>query len=1194
MSDSTYSNTSDLDDIQDIELIMQLDQSQRYASSGSMGNATWINRSVGTYTTSLAKVVRCYNCQGEGHMARQCTKPKRPKNFEWFKEKMLLAQALESGTVLDEEQMAFLADNGDTVTTVATGQGSRELTIPSIFQTGDLDAFDSDCDEAPSASVVLMAKLSAYDSDVLLEVPSHDINLDNNVFDNIVQELQYSDQPPFIDDSNIETTSDSNVISYEQCLKESENEAVQSTTSPAQQDALILSVLEEMSNQVAKCNVVDNYNKIINESLTAELERYKEQVNNFKERQKFDLNDREKYIDSQLRDQKIDKHLDEIIDLEKKRKELDNIVYKIALGYQNPLYLTEAQRKQSALYCGQSIVKKHDALFVPGLAKEIAEMKEVFNQMETEVDNLSIERKCFEIKEKELLRKNEHLLEHILYQDVMCIAMHADVENKFVVPAINDNNAYAKMEQSYIDEYGKVLELEAGLSKKKNMVEKIVYDELSNKCLRLKNRFISLEIKRNKEVHVDYLQKAKEHADTLRDIVEQAKALKTLDNALEYACKFTTRIQELFVYGHATCPSSSNKNEKLATSAKTNKSKTVRFANSNKKKVWKPIGRSNRPLVLGFGLSKHMTEQCSQLINFVSKFMGTVRFRNDHVAAIMGYGNYQIGNVTISRVYYVEGLGHNLFSLGQLCDSDLEDSFITLLPQHLVFHQQRKTGISCSNPCSMNTFSLQVLYLMLLAVVASLLDDTTGTPSSTSIDQDAPTVSTSPTTQETQSPVKRDEFRGVLKNKARLVAKGFRQEEGFDFEESFTSVLSIPHYSPGKKTKISYRGISINLSKYALEIIKKYGMKSSDSVDIHMLDRTKLEEDLQGILVDPTRYRGMISSLMYLTSSRPDLVFAVCMCARYQAKPIKKHLHEVKRIYRYLKGTINMGLWYSKDTDIALTAYADANHAGCQDTRRSTSGSAQFLGDKIIEQENPQQAALDEALVPIVDQVKIYSCNMRIDPTKKQKEATYQVTLDILKLSSYYNAFLITADEFVKPLPHDALVSFLKQLGYKDNQVPIDENICPIPDSPRSSSTTSSQNMTSFPRDMAHLSTLSNLMMNDGIKKFDAYLTYIALSTNNELPKVGKGTCKGPKENIKAIAPQLKEKKSKNAPRKKSFITADDNILLDPNEAVKLAESISKTEAYEQEEEQQLHEIHAHLVTEKITKIVESEETKDD
>ncbi|GKB67060.1 hypothetical protein Tco_0928472 [Tanacetum coccineum] len=90
----------------------------------------------------------------------------------------------------------------------------------------------------------------------------------------------------------------------------------------------------------------------------------------------------------------------------------------------------------------------------------------------------------------------------------------------------------------------------------------------------------------------------------------------------------------------------------------------------------------------------------------------------------------------------------------------------------------------------------------------------------------------------------------------------------------------------------------------------------------------------------------MIGSLMYLTSSRPDLLFVVCMCVQYQAKPTKKHLHAVKRIFRYLKGTINMGLWYSKDSYITLTAFADADHAGWQDTKRSTSGSMQLLGDK--------------------------------------------------------------------------------------------------------------------------------------------------------------------------------------------------------------------------------------------------------
>ncbi|GKB93652.1 retrovirus-related pol polyprotein from transposon TNT 1-94 [Tanacetum coccineum] len=102
-----------------------------------------------------------------------------------------------------------------------------------------------------------------------------------------------------------------------------------------------------------------------------------------------------------------------------------------------------------------------------------------------------------------------------------------------------------------------------------------------------------------------------------------------------------------------------------------------------------------------------------------------------------------------------------------------------------------------------------------------------------------------------------------------------------------------------------------------------YGLKQApracDSVDTPMVEKNKLDTDLQGTPVDATHYRGMIGSLMYLTSSRPDFIYTVCLCAQYQAKPTKKHLNAVKRIFRYLKGTINMGLWYSKDTDYGFT-----------------------------------------------------------------------------------------------------------------------------------------------------------------------------------------------------------------------------------------------------------------------------------
>nr|GFB90291.1 uncharacterized mitochondrial protein AtMg00810-like [Tanacetum cinerariifolium] len=106
-----------------------------------------------------------------------------------------------------------------------------------------------------------------------------------------------------------------------------------------------------------------------------------------------------------------------------------------------------------------------------------------------------------------------------------------------------------------------------------------------------------------------------------------------------------------------------------------------------------------------------------------------------------------------------------------------------------------------------------------------------------------------------------------------------------------------------------------------------------------MVKKSKLGEDKEGKAVDPSHYHGMIGTLLYLTASRPDLQFAIYMCTRYQARPTKKHVHAVKRIFRYLRGTVHQGLWYPKDSFVALTVFVDVDHAGCQDTRRSTSGS---------------------------------------------------------------------------------------------------------------------------------------------------------------------------------------------------------------------------------------------------------------
>ncbi|GJW89231.1 retrovirus-related pol polyprotein from transposon TNT 1-94 [Tanacetum coccineum] len=233
---------------------------------------------------------------------------------------------------------------------------------------------------------------------------------------------------------------------------------------------------------------------------------------------------------------------------------------------------------------------------------------------------------------------------------------------------------------------------------------------------------------------------------------------------------------------------------------------------------------------------------------------------------------------------------------------------------------------------------------------------------------------------------KRDKENTIIHIKARLVAKGYAQKEGIDFEKSFAPIAGLEDvrlfiayaahksflvYQMDVKTTFLYgplkeevsksvihqspRGIFINQAKYAQEILIKHGMTSCDSIGTPMATK-HLDVDLSGTLIDQTKYHSMVGALMYLTASRLYIVHATCYCARYHARLTEKHLTTVKRIFWYLKNTINMGLWYLKDTGFKLTAFLNPNHMGCLDSRKSTSGGIQFLGgDKLVSWSSKKQ-----------------------------------------------------------------------------------------------------------------------------------------------------------------------------------------------------------------------------------------------
>ncbi|GJW78220.1 uncharacterized mitochondrial protein-like protein [Tanacetum coccineum] len=143
-------------------------------------------------------------------------------------------------------------------------------------------------------------------------------------------------------------------------------------------------------------------------------------------------------------------------------------------------------------------------------------------------------------------------------------------------------------------------------------------------------------------------------------------------------------------------------------------------------------------------------------------------------------------------------------------------------------------------------------------------------------------------------------------------------------------------------------GIFISQDKYVVEILKKFGFTEVKTASTPMETQKPLLKDEDGEEVDVHMYRSMIGSLMYLTSSRPDIMFAVCACARYQVNPKVSHLHAVKRIFRYLKGQPKLGLWYLKDSPFDLVAYTDSDYAGASLDRKSTTGGCQFLRCRLI------------------------------------------------------------------------------------------------------------------------------------------------------------------------------------------------------------------------------------------------------
>nr|GEV37719.1 retrovirus-related Pol polyprotein from transposon TNT 1-94 [Tanacetum cinerariifolium] len=395
------------------------------------------------------------------------------------------------------------------------------------------------------------------------------------------------------------------------------------------------------------------------------------------------------------------------------------------------------------------------------LIDELTEVQNVFNQMEQAVEQHCVEKNKFQDKMKNILKDNERLLEQATSVDIVNIVMHDHVN--FACKTVNVYDCCVTIETEL--QKGKILghyssQKTLNKLKGKDVVnEAVTLHPIDPELLKIDVAPLAPKLRNNRTAHTDYLRHTQEETTTLREIVESERLLNPLNTSLDYACKYTKRIQELLIILQQTCPCITDLGTKLMVVTPKNNNKKIRFTDhiplsgntpakttsstnivsntpvlsstgvnllfstsgsqpqSNtkndrirrtlskaKKNYLQDHRRTVRPRLnkkksvvdtkdissvtnsklnvvqiilwyLNSGCSKHMTGDRSQLINFVQKFIGTFKFGNDHVAKIMGYGDYKIGNVTILRVYFVEGLGHNLFLVGQFCDSDLEVAF---------------------------------------------------------------------------------------------------------------------------------------------------------------------------------------------------------------------------------------------------------------------------------------------------------------------------------------------------------------------------------------------------------------------------------------------------------------------------------------------------------------------------------------
>nr|GEU38737.1 retrovirus-related Pol polyprotein from transposon TNT 1-94 [Tanacetum cinerariifolium] len=985
-------------------------------------------------TSGKQRVIVCYNCKGEGHMSKQCTKPKRKRDEQWFKDKYVVTNSV-------------------------------------AYQADDLDAYDYDCDELNSTKIALMVNLSHYGSNNLAEY-----------------------------------------------MNESQYTTVQNSSSPALQDDLILSVIEQLKTQVVNYTKINQDNKNVNEILTAELERYKNQERILKEQNNDDKASVScaQSLETETLKHTLFEHLKEKESLEQKVKELNNIGFKRnqsaqtihmltkpyffydhstrqALGFQNPCYLKRAQKLKPKLYDG-SIIQKSDAIVIHD-SEETSMLED--ESLQFEEPNLSSSTTIVEVP-KELPKVGmtyKQLYDSIKSSCVRSKEKCDDLIKQVNIKSVENSDLNTSLQEKVLI----ITALKETLSKLKGKAvvnEVVTLHPIDPELLKVDVAPLAPKLRNNRTAHTDYLRHTQKETATLREIVKSERLLNPLNTSLDYAYS---------------------------------------------------------------GCSKHMTGDRSHLINFIQKLLGMVKFKNDHVAKIMGYGDYRIGNMTISRVYFVEGLGHNLFFVRQFCDSDLEVAF----RQHTCFIRNLD-GVDLLTGSRGNN-----LYTLSWSVRIQT-DNRTEFVNQT-LREYYEEVGISHETSVARSP----QQNGVVKRCNRTLIEGARtmliyaQASLFLWAEAVAtacytqnrSIIRLHHgktpyellhnklpdlsflhmfgalcyptndsknlgklqpkadirifigYAPTKKAlKIYNRRPALNeLTPVTISsgLVQKsssstpYVPPSRNDWDLlfqRMFDEllnpppsvdsqaheviapiaevippvqaestsspssTTVDQDAPS-LMEPKTYKDALTQSCWIEAMqeelneferlevwelvpRPDKVMVITLKCIYKVKLdelgeiLKNKAHLVARGYHQEDG-IDFEESFAPDYSVALTAFVDADHAGCQDTHRSTSGSVQFLGDRLISWSSKRQKSDEISNYGLgFNKIPMYCdnksaialcCNNVQHSRSKHLDIRYhfikeQVENGVIKLY-FVNTEYQLADLFTKALGRDRIEFLINKLG---------------------------------------------------------------------------------------------------------------------------------------------------------------------